>query len=293
MADTTNGVKVLKKRGRKPKNKLPDVIPVKDEPIDSEKEVIIAYLPINLTDMEEKDVKPIKNDIFIKSESQLIKNNIINDSSSENLLKEKVDMLSLTADSENFTSNGIYINKINIHKMQFTPETKCWWCKNCFNTPSLMLPENYVDGVFYCTGNFCSFNCKKAYNIDLNDPNVWKRESLINLEYYLTYGRHKEIIPAPSWLTLKEFGGFLSIGEFRKNFDTNSSEFILLQPPLISRQMQIEESYKKSNSNTGPLNKLDKLFSDGPTTYSLKRSKPVETSQLNLEKTMGLKRKTK
>ena len=100
----------------------------------------------------------------------------------------------------------------------------------------------------------------------------------------ILFNRHKEIIPAASWLTLKEFGGFLTIGEFRKNFDTNSSEFILLQPPLISRQMQIEESYKKSSSN-GPINKLDKLFADDITSYSLKRSKPVETSQLNLEKT--------
>ena len=89
----------------------------------------------------------------------------------------------------------------------------------------------------------------------------------------------------------QEFGGFLTINEFRKNFDTNSSEFILLQPPLISRQMQIEESYKKTTS-VGPINKLDKLFAD-VSSYALKRSKPVETSQLNLEKTMGLKRKTK
>lgn len=290
MADTC-GVKVLKKRGRKPKNKLPEVMPIKEEPIDTEKEVIIAYLPINLNEVEEKEISFDRNDdIFIKSENQL-KNNIINDSSSENFLKEKIDILSLSVDTESYPSNGIYINRINIHNVEFTQDTKCWWCKNSFNTPNLMLPEYYSNDIFYCIGNFCSFNCKKAYNIDLNDINVWKRESLINLEYYLTYGRHKEIIPAASWLTLKEYGGPLTITEFRKNFDTNSSEFILLQPPLISRQMQIEESYKKSSSS-GPINKLDKLFTDG-TAYLLKRTKPVETSQLNLEKTMGLKRKIK
>jgi hypothetical protein len=297
MTDTST-VKVLKKRGRKPKNKLPDDIQIKEEPIESEKEVIIAYLPINLNDMEVKEEKEENynrfddkdNNIFIKSESQL-KNNIINDSSSESFLKDKIDMLSLSTDTDDFTSNGIYINKINIHNVIFNQDTKCWWCKNSFNTPNLMLPEYYSNGIFYCIGNFCSFNCKKAYNIDLNDTNVWKRESLINLEYYLTYGNHKDITNAPSWLTLKEYGGSLSIVDFRKNFDTNSSEYILLQPPLISRQMQIEESYKKSNTN-GPINKLDKLFDTAPT-YLLKRSKPVETSQLNLEKTMGLKRKIK
>jgi hypothetical protein len=286
-----NGIKVLKKRGRKPKNKLPDDTIIKEEHIDSDKEVIIAYLPITLNDMNDnikinEDIKINKdNDIFIKSESQ-----INNNSSSDSFFREKLDMLNLSIDNDKFSSNGIYINKINIYKIEITQDTKCWWCKNCFNTPNLMLPEYYSNGIFYCTGNFCSFNCKKAYNIDLNDINVWKRESLINLEYYLTYGRYKEIKPASSWLTLKEFGGFLTIIEFRKNFDTISSEIILLQPPLISRQMQIEESYKKTTPQ-GPLNKLDKLFIEYPS-YSLKRTKPVETSQLNLEKTMGLKRKT-
>jgi len=180
----TNDVKVLKKRGRKPKNKVLDTLPVNEELIDSEKEIIIAYLPINLNEIEKKE----NDQIFIKSEFSIL-------NTPTNNLKDKLDVLSVSNDSENFSSNGIYINKINIYKVDFKEDTKCWWCKNSFNTPNLMLPENYFDGIFYCIGNFCSFNCKKAYNIDLNDPNVWKRESLINLEYYLTYNRYKKIDP--------------------------------------------------------------------------------------------------
>jgi hypothetical protein len=278
MSDTGN-IKVLKKRGRKPKNKLPEVSNIKEEPNDSEKEVIIAYLPITLNDVEDKHYH---DDIFIKSESQLQK---LDDSNTDN---NKLELNSTTPETENFNSNGIYINKINIHNMEIKQDTKCWWCKNTFNTPNLMLPEHYFDGSFYCIGNFCSYNCMKAYNIDLNDSNIWKRESLINLMYQMTFNYYKHIEPSPSWLILKEFGGFMNINEFRKNFETNNSEYILLYPPLISRQMQIEESYKKSSSTQ--LNKLDKLFNN-ETSYSLKRSKPIETSQLNLEKTMGLKRK--
>jgi hypothetical protein len=278
MSDTGN-IKVLKKRGRKPKNKLPEMSTFKEEQNDSEKEVIIAYLPITLNDVEEKQDN---NDIFIKSESQI---NKIEFNNTEN----KLDLInSTTPETENFNSNGIYINKINIHNMEIKPETKCWWCKNSFNTPNLMLPEHYFDGSFYCIGNFCSYNCMKAYNIDLNDSNIWKRESLINLMYQMTFNCYKHIEPSPSWLILKEFGGFMNINEYRKNFETNNSEYILLYPPLISRQMQIEESYKKSSSTQ--INKLDKLFSN-EISYSLRRSKPIETSQLNLEKTMGLKRK--
>lgn len=282
-----NDVKVLKKRGRKPKVKTVEPQIVNDEQIESDKEVIITYLPLSLNDLENK--YDDTSNIFIKSESQFK-----NDSLSSSEYKEKIN-LKLSPESETNTnincSNGIYINKINIHNIEVTQNTKCWWCKNTFETPNVTLPEHYYNGTFYCIGNFCSYNCSKAHNIDLNDANMWKRESLINLMYYMTYGRHKEIDPAPSWLILKEFGGFMTINDFRKNFETNNSEYILLYPPLISRQMQIEESYKKSSNTNGPINKLDKLFSEN--TYSLKRSKPIESTQLNLEKTMGLKRKTK
>lgn len=277
-----NGIKILKKRGRKPKNRLPDTAIIIEDPIDSEKEIIIAYLPININEIDEYNT----SNIFIKSENELYKSDNIEEN---NILKDKMETLSVTCESENKSSNGIYINKINIYNIDIKQETKCWWCKNSFNTPNVVLPEQYFNGTFYCIGNFCSYNCSKAYNIDINDTNIWKRESLINLMYYMTYNRFKEIEPSPSWLILKEFGGFMLINDFRKNFETNNSEYILLYPPLISRQMQIEESYKKTNV-TGPVNKLDKLFFS-ENNYSLKRSKPVETSQLNLEKTMGLKRK--
>jgi len=277
----SENIKILKKRGRKPKNKLQNSTTIVEESIDSEKEVIIAYLPININEIDEYNT----NNIFIKSENELSNSNI----EENNILKEKIDTLSLSCESENKSSNGIYVNKINIHNININQETKCWWCKNSFNTPNVILPEQYFNGTFYCIGNFCSYNCTKAYNIDINDINIWKRESLINLMYYMTYNRFKEIEPSPSWLILKEFGGFMSINDYRKNFETNNSEYILLYPPLISRQMQIEESYKKTNIN-GPINKLDKIFFS-ENNYSLKRSKPVETSQLNLEKTMGLKRK--
>ena len=275
-----NGIKVLKKRGRKPKNKAPENINIIEEEIDTEKEPIIAYSPINLNEIEDKTEKI---NIFIKSENQIINN--INDSISENS-KENI-----SNESDNYSSNGIYINKINLHNITINQDTKCWWCKNSFNTPNVTLPEQYFDGTFYCIGNFCSYNCSKAYNIDLNDNNIWKRESLINLMYYMTFNRYKNIDPSPSWLILKDFGGFININDYRKNFEINNIEYLLLHPPLISRQMQIEESYKK-NVNSGPINKLNKiLYNEG--SYSLKRSKPIETSQLNLEKTMGLRRKNK
>ena len=274
-------IKVLKKRGRKPKNKIVDVpLQKEEEDIQSEKEVIITYLPINLNEINNNNNENIENDIFIKSESFF----------QDDKIKEKIDLLNLSSESEIKTSVSQHFNKINIYNIKFNENTKCWWCKHCFNTPNISLPEYLNDNTFHCIGNFCSWECTSSYNIDLNDNFVWKRESLINLMYQNTYGVFKTIIPAPSWLILEDFGGNLSINTFREKFNVITSEYLVLHPPLISRQMQIEESYKKNNNSNVIVNKLDKLLFE-TNTLTLKRNKPIETSQINLEKSMGLKRK--
>jgi hypothetical protein len=297
--------KIIKKRGRKPKNKQTVESQIIYEDNDTENDIIITHLPITINDLKISNSILLNNDspILKNEESKLIiesnlkttnddfklNNNIIKPT--KNNLKEnynifikseniKSDNQNISNESENKSSNGIYINKINVYNIEIKQETKCWWCKNSFDTPNVILPEHYYDTTFYCIGNFCSYNCAKAYNIDINDTLLWKRESLINLMYYMTYNCFKNIIPAPSWLILKEFGGFVSINEFRKNFETNNSDYILLYPPLISRQMQIEESYKKINSS-GPINKIDKLLNKD---YSLKRNNPIESSSFLFKK---------
>lgn len=275
--------KVLKKRGRKPKNKLIDIIPEKEELIDTDKEVIITYLPINLNEIEQ-ETQNKNEDIFIKSEllsCETVKNE-------KN--KKKIDIY-ISSDSDTKSTINNNFNKINIYNINICENTKCWWCKYNFNNPNLSLPEQYFDSTFYCFGNFCSWECMKSYNIDTNDNCIWKRESLINLMYYYTYGCFKEIKYAPSWLILEDFGGNLSIELFRKNFEIINIDYLVLHPPLISRQLQIEESYKKVENNNVVVNKLDKLlFDQSINNLLLKRTKPIETSQINLEKSMGLKK---
>lgn len=275
--EQNNMPKQLKKRGRKPKNKNIELSFIVEENIDTEKEVIIAYLPIKINEIEINNYENDIDNLFIKSD-------LIN---TDNATEENIIS---TIDSDIKTNNK-YLNKINIYNIEFEQNTKCWWCKNTFTTPKVSLPEQYYNDTFYCIGNFCSYNCSKAYNVDINDNQIWKRESLLNLLYYLTYGYYKEILIAPSWLLLKEFGGFMSINDFRKSFETNSIEYLLLHPPLISRQMQIEESYKKCQTNLSTTSKIDKYMFDS-NNLILKRNKPIESSLLNLETTMGLKRKT-
>jgi hypothetical protein len=290
MSEKQENMPTLKKRGRKPKNK-----PIEnkvDEPTqNSEEEPIIVHLPISL-----EDVVNISNDdsgdkIFIKSEKDLLKvpkptiNEVIQN---EDLLLKQINQKLI--ETEKIFMFGKSVNKVNVYNIKFRQGTKCLWCKHSFDTPPIELPEDYFNGTFYCMGNFCSWNCAKSFNIDINDSSTWKRESLLNLMFYKTYGEFNEITQAPSWLMLEDYGGLLSIQDFRNLFIVNNKDYLVLHPPLITRQLQIEESYKKSNNNNMMANKLENIY-DGE--LVLKRNKPIESNNFNLEKTMGLKRKTK
>jgi hypothetical protein len=273
----------LKKRGRKPKNKLIEN-KINDIPINSEDESIIVHLPISLNDVESiyyDDIKTEENNIFIKSESDFTTIKFKEENKSEETedkLIEKINQKIL----------GKNLNKINVHNIQFKQNTKCLWCKHSFNTLPIEMPEDYYNETFYCYGHYCSWNCMMAYNIDLNDTATWKRASLINLMFYKTYGFFKEIIPAPSWLMLEDFGGILEINNFRNLFIINNKDYLVLHPPMITRQLQIEESYKKSLP--GIVNKIE-IFQEND--LALKRTKPIDANNFNLEKTMGLRRKVK
>ena len=288
---------IKKKRGRKPKNfntllQKNENANVSEDSVNSEDEKVILHLPIT---MDEINSNEIDMSLFIKSESELKKNTELNLQklkSSDN--SETTETLkSSTIGNSNSLLLNTSVNKIITHNLNFNKNTKCWWCKNRFSVPAVQLPEDYYNDTFYCVGHFCSFSCMKSYNLDLNDSLLWKRESLINLLYFMTYSEHKNIIPAPHWVTLEEFGGNLSIEEFRENSTNNTKEYLILHPPLVSRQMQIEESYKLNKLKEVPIDKVNKIYSEIDSEYAIKRKNPIQSKQLNLETTMGLIKKKK
>jgi hypothetical protein len=82
---------------------------------------------------------------------------------------------------------------------------------------------------FYLTdGIFCSFNCILSYIKD-NNHNVLYKESyyLLKSLYLSLIGKKMEkIIPAPSWKLLNEYGGPLSIENYRNSFNKVEYNFI-------------------------------------------------------------------
>lgn len=310
-----------KKRGRKPKKQtvmLSNNIIKKN----SEEEPLIAHLDLKIEDLELSDVDDsseiAEDNVFIKnlkeinnvnkdiyqnldSENKLdisdqndnsfqdFKNSVTDTINSKSTKEEKIEEIEKRIFNLKFELHKLTKNSnIKINKSNYTKETKCWWCKNSFSDESVSLPEYYFDGKFYCYGNFCSYNCAHSFNLDSND-NVWKKNSLLHLLYFKTYGENIKITPAPHWTSLEEFGGCINIEEFRKNSIVNTNEYLMLRPPMDSRLNFFEKAYKNDNSIFS--NTMYQKLLDDSSDLVIKRSKPLKSSNYSLDKTLFIKKK--
>ncbi len=245
------------KRGRRPK--VPVIIN-KTENFNSDTP-IIAHLPIDLSEVINEQVE----DIFIKPESS---------DGEIKFLKKKIDELNMKLNK--YEKNL----KQSIVQCDDNNNTRCWWDTYTILSPSVKMPESYFNGIFNCIGNFCSWECMMAYNIDINDENISKRTSLIYMMYKKTYNQYKEIKQAPSWKVLIDYGGILTIDEFRNNLTINCLEYNYIKPPIISRISYVEKIPIKKEEPDAIKNE----------DLVLKRNKPLKSSKYNLESIMGLKK---
>ena len=139
---------------------------------------------------------------------------------------------------------------------------KCWWCRFLFEGQPFPLPLRYTHstGKFKTTGYFCSPNCALAYNNEAKNSGnnyliiyfirqLYDPESNVNMD---------NLIAAPHWKTLKEYGSTLEISDFRSTF-YNCAHFDVLEYPMISHNVIIEKT-------TVPMTEGN--------TLRLKRSKP-------------------
>lgn len=246
------------KRGRKPKNRIIPILKIEQTNTDMP---IIAHLPISYSEIMGDDMDEIFIRPSLHSNDKEIK-----------ILKNKIDEL-----NEKLKKYE-KVNKPSIHQL-INNKSKCWWCKHSYTTPNIELPEHYYNDTFYSSGFFCSYNCACAFNIDINDENVSKRNSLLNYLYKKTYNITIDIIPAASWKILKDFGGSISIDDFRDNFTYNTMNYLYIKPPSISRISYVEKV---------PIIEEDIIVKTNE--YVLKRSKPLNNTNFSLETTMGLKK---
>ena len=95
----------------------------------------------------------------------------------------------------------------------------CWWCSHSFDGPPCFVPTKYDERMqrFKITGNFCTWNCAKAYLLSGN-LGVYKNRDLNNFTQMMKRMKLPyKVKAAPRPETLKCFGGILTIDEFRES----------------------------------------------------------------------------
>jgi len=120
---------------------------------------------------------------------------------------------------------------------------KCFWCRNNFNSSPLGCPIKFVNSIiekcytsnitkekyyikenvinknnyFLTDGIFCSFNCISSFINDNNNKPLYKESRfLLSSMILLIFNKKIDIKPSFHWRLLKEYGGNLSIEEYRK-----------------------------------------------------------------------------
>ena len=209
-------------------------------------------------------------------------NNIWEKDSKNNNKVIKKNLRNILYEFINSNNEKVWPEKTNIH---------CWWCCHQFNNTPCSLPYHYKREKFYVKGVYCSFNCATSHNFSFNDDDMHERYSLLNLMYKKLYNRNfVKINLSPPRESLKIFGGYLSIEEFRENSLENNKLFNLVCPPLISIIPKIEETvnYNKLNNNMN-INVNENILSKTQSILKLKRAKPVINPNNTLQSFMDLK----
>jgi hypothetical protein len=271
-------IKIKKKRGRKAALKyfsssIRKQMPLKTDIIDNENGIL--FLDIKDKDLEANNIDNVDNFLFGNSNSesistemqsvvQSVNTNTNDDSSSCSELNQFFNTNSSVNNTTNCGSNGgggsinykpdqVTLQKDNIKKGFFKvlddfnsewcekTNVKCWWCCHNFDTLPLGMPVSYDYKLkkYNVRGVFCSFACMLAYTN--NTKGLQPKRYLINYLYKKLTGvfgiNFKE---APSKYILKEFGGLLTIEEFRKLSSEHKSYKMIEYPMHISRDFIAE-----------------------------------------------------
>jgi hypothetical protein len=172
----------------------------------------------------------------------------------------------------------------------------CWWC--CHECPGepLCLPYKHdpLRNKFYTMGNFCSWGCMKAYNMTYNRVRAGIIACNMVLMYKHMYGHVDPIRCAPNRYALKEFGGKMSIEEFRSAV---SSRVLVHMPDQVhvSHEVVTKNEIKSTQDCDTRVSKIQEIsFSTtNNETLKIKRPKPLKRDGNNLEKTLGITRSRK
>jgi len=275
--ETIVGEKILKKRGRKPKDKTETIVKINIETEENINNVMILHIPYveELIELENQNSNNIiyqeynysndnnihsqyLNDILYNKQQNCVMNNEF--ISSNNFGFNKVNDINSNKKNLNFFNNTLNqrilyeIDGINEDESDHT--YSCYWDTCSFKTKPIGLPykrivykcknSNEIKHKYVVYGHFCSFGCMASYNFSLKDLQMYERFLLINSFYKDTFGVDKLITFAPPREMLDKFGGPYNITKFRNISDSDINMYYQkIVPPMYSMKCQIEEFYGK------------------------------------------------
>lgn len=155
----------------------------------------IVYTPIMDVDVIEKNIKKTEN---IKVSKKI---------------EKKYKMLSK------------YIDGIKEEWPEYT-DIMCWWCCHNFDEYPIPCPVSYdtVNDNYKVNGVFCSWSCAAAYSIEKYSDTTLLQQMNNELDLCNTVNI---INAAPSRYILKNFGGHMSIKDFRNLADKNNKKILI------------------------------------------------------------------
>lgn len=122
------------------------------------------------------------------------------------------------------TKVKVKVERTNVHRIlsKFIDDIKtewpehtdilCWWCCHSFNNPPIPCPVEYdeIRNRYKVNGIFCGWSCASAYSV--------KEYSNLGLIYQMKNdlcGYTDNIVIAPPKYCLKNFGGYMTIKDYR------------------------------------------------------------------------------
>ena len=169
----------------------------------------------------------------------------------------------------------------------------CFYCCHRFFNEPFGIPLRYRDdGKFDVFGCFCTLECAQSYNFSQQNEidEMWERSNLINfLARKINYNKQGFVKPAPNRLSLKLFGGHLSIEEFRSACHKDKVVHINSYPMVIvSHQIEeINETEINNDLKFIPIN-VDRI-NKYKEKMRLKRSKPLYDAKNTLDNAINIK----
>lgn len=160
---------------------------------------------------------------------------------------------------------------LNCTKWPRQTKTLCHHCCHSFDTVPVPLPMKFdsVRNVYHCRGNFCSWQCAKAYNMTVTPQRgQGNRNMNISLLAYRLWVKYKtkdcnrdnkrilnfarfNIDPAPPKEVLDVFGGDVTIDDYRKGFfGIVVPEEALVGKPFLTIRHKLHLPFSTINSST-------------------------------------------